>query len=84
MNGGNGECLGCQLMEISPVTLREGKTVCSSCPMWRAECEARMVVGLASLDQRRDYIAGVAKERGRLAADALKAEVAAEWKRKAA
>lgn len=80
----NKDCLGCNQIETAPVTLRDGKVVCSSCPLWRAECEARWVVNLPSLEQRRDYIAGVRKERGKRAAEELKAEVAAEWERKKA
>ena len=37
-------CLGCNLIESSAVTLLDGKNVCSSCPAWRLETEAREVL----------------------------------------
>ena len=78
-------CLGCELQATSAVTLNDGTTVCSSCPAWRLECEAREVLKKPTLEARRDYLAEVVKKRGNVAVDDLKAAMTVEWgKRKAA
>jgi hypothetical protein len=74
-------CLGCNFIETSPVVLRTGETVCSSCEDWRLECEAREVLK-RDLDGRRDYLGGVDEKRGRAAGDYLRAEILAQWKAK--
>ena len=72
-------CLGCELLATSAVTLNDGATVCSICPAWRLECEARMVAEMPSLEARRGYLAGVEQKRGKAAADELRAAIAVEW-----
>lgn len=65
-------CLGCNLIELKPVTLRTGEVVCSSCESWRVECEARYVLDLPTLEGRRTYLASIGKR-----ADPIKAEMLA-------
>lgn len=64
------DCAGCNLLEVSPVTLATGKVVCSSCIEWRLECEARHVAK-KSREDRLDLYAEVAKKRGKPAAENL-------------
>ena len=59
-------CLGCGLVSESPVTLRNGVTVCTACPDWRHECEVRHLVAM-SADAQESYLAGVETCRGRTA-----------------
>ena len=61
-------------------TLLDGRDVASDSPEWRAECDARHVAALPSLEARRAYLAGVAEKRGQAAADALRAVVAEAWR----
>lgn len=65
-------CLGCERIEFQPVTLRTGKTVCSSCEDWRNECEARYVLAMPEKSRRAEYLARLG-ERG----EKLKAEIMA-------
>jgi hypothetical protein len=55
------ECLGCSYIETAPVTLRDGRVVCSSCEAWRLECEARTVL---KRKDRKEYIEAVRAKRG--------------------
>ena len=67
-------CLGCQCCEdeATPmVTLRDGSTVCSSCPEWMMECEARHLLSIP-LETRRAELAERQKKRGAAAVEALK------------
>lgn len=77
------DCLGCNLIEEHAVQLNDERTVCSSCPEWRRECEARDVLA-KPLEARREYLAEVEKKRGKPAADELKAAITAEWERRKA
>ncbi|NBT57946.1 hypothetical protein EBT16_04095 [bacterium] len=59
------ECLGSHLCEHAPsmVTLEDGFVVCSSCPEWRKECEAKRlltypVVARAEAFREREKIRG--------------------------
>lgn len=61
------------------VTLRDGRQVSSWSEEWRAECEARWVCNLPTIDQRRAHLDGVEKVRGKVARKALEAEVRAIW-----
>ena len=70
------DCLGCNLIEISPVTLRDGRVVCSSCECWRFECEARFVLTKPN-DEKRDYLEGIGKKRGEAARQELRKEMIA-------
>ena len=78
------ECLGCMRIESHPVTLLDGRTVCSSCECWRAETEARDVLNMRTLIERRAYLEAVETRRGKLAADALRALIAAQWEKRRA
>ena len=55
------ECLNCSHIEWTPITLRDGRIVCSKCEAWRLECEARHVL---KLPHRRDYLDEVRRKRG--------------------
>jgi hypothetical protein len=55
------DCLGCNYIETAPVTLRDGRVVCSSCQAWRLECEARHVL---ALPHRRAYLDEIRAKRG--------------------
>ena len=70
------DCLGCNLIETSPVTLRDGRIVCSSCECWRFECEARYVLTKPN-DEKRDYLEGIGKKRGEAARQELRQEMIA-------
>lgn len=76
-------CLGCNFIETSPVTLRDGRTVCMSCEDWRLETEARMCLQMPK-PARIKYLADVEKQRGKAAGDVLKAEVLAQWNKEVA
>ncbi|MCR4299730.1 MAG: hypothetical protein NUV75_13460 [Gallionella sp.] len=73
-------CLGCLYIETAPVTLRDGRVVCSSCEDWRLETEARMVVKMEGKAARAEYLQGVEKQRGKAAGDLLRDEVREQWK----
>ena len=73
------ECFGCNLIEDHAVTLNTGTVVCSSCPAWRLECEAKEVLRKPTLEERREYLAGVEKRRGLRAVEELKAVMTTEW-----
>lgn len=74
------ECLGCNQIETAPVTLNDGRSVCSSCPAWRLECEARDVLKRYPTNQERtEFLAEVEKKRGKLAAGELRQAMLAEW-----
>ena len=75
------ECLGCELINTAPVTLNDGRVVCSSCRAWRLECEAREVLS-KPLEARKAYLEKVEERRGKAACDELKAVITVQWKRK--
>mgnify|MGYP000588429387 CR=1 FL=1 len=66
-------CLGCNRIEIAPVTLSTGVVVCDTCEAHRHECEVRAVVAMPG--QRRTYLEGVAKQRGPAAAKRIEQDV---------
>lgn len=68
------ECLNCSHIETAPITLRDGRIVCSKCEAWRLECEARHVL---KLPHRRDYLDEVRRKRGEEAYHALRNEMVA-------
>lgn len=75
------DCLGCNLIEMSSVTLRDGRVVCSSCECWRHECEARFV--LTKLDaEKRAYLEAIGKKRGEAARQELRQEMIALQRQK--
>ena len=67
-------CLGCLYIETAPVTLRDGRVVCSNCEAWRLECEARMVL---KRRDRKEYLEKVRQRRGVDAAVELRNEMLA-------
>lgn len=74
-------CGGCNLIETAPATLNGGTVVCTSCPAWRLECEAREVLA-KPLEKRREYLADVEQRRGKQATDELKKAITAEWEKR--
>lgn len=72
-------CLGCNNIEVKPVTLVDGTVVCNTCEAWRHECEARMIAGMETLQQRREYLDIVERRRGKPAADALRVTMMLIW-----
>lgn len=61
------ECLGTHLCEHAPsmVTLEDGFKVCSACPEWRKECEAKRLLTYPVMDRleafkKREQIRGKA------------------------
>lgn len=64
-------CLGCQQCESGPVvTLRNGTIVCSVCPEWRIETEARDMNAMP-IEARREQFRRIKEKRGGDAANAL-------------
>jgi len=74
-------CLGCNLIETAPVTLRTGVVVCSNCEAWRHECEARDTM-LRSRPEIEHYFDLVEQKRGVEARNALRQEMIALHKAK--
>ncbi len=68
-------CLGCELINTKPVTLRDGRVVCNSCPDFLVESEIRTVAGWATNAERATFLALVRQHRGDAAADKLRADV---------
>ena len=68
------DCLGCNYIETAPVTLRDGRVVCSSCEAWRLECEARTIL---KRRDRKEYLEKVRQKRGVDAAVELRNEMLA-------
>jgi hypothetical protein len=64
-------------------TLHDGTVVASDSEAWRHECEARHVINMPTLEQRRAYLAGIEDKRGAAAAAALRATIEALWKARA-
>jgi hypothetical protein len=76
------ECLGCERLSTEHVVmLNGGRVVCSSCPSWALECEAKTVLK-KPLEDRRAYLDAIEKVRGKAGADALRAAVTALWSKK--
>ena len=75
------DCLGCNMIETSPVTLRDGRIVCSSCECWRFECEARYVLTKPDAEKRA-YLEAIGKKRGEAARQELRQEMIALQRQK--
>ena len=76
------ECGGCNLVETSPVTLNSGAVVCTTCPAWRLECEARDVLARnKTATERAAWLDDIEKKRGKVAAYQLRAAVKGEWEK---
>lgn len=58
------------------------RPACTWSPEHRAACEVRAVLAMPGLEARREYLRLVWKRRGSAAADALRADVMAEWERR--
>jgi Cdc6-like AAA superfamily ATPase len=73
------------MVNVAPMVARmaklhDGREVDTRSEEWRAECEARRVLGMASKSARHAYLANVAKRRGEDARVALQALVMAVWR----
>jgi hypothetical protein len=64
------------MIETSPVTLRDGRVVCSSCKCWRHECEAQFVLTKPN-DEKRAYLEAIGENRGEAARQELRQEMIA-------
>lgn len=51
-------CEACTRPDARRVTLVDGRQVCSYCEAWRHECEARHILAMPSLRQRRATLYG--------------------------
>ena len=60
-------------------TLHDGREVDTGSEQWRAECEARSVLAMPSIHQRREYLAGILKFRGQAGHDELANLVRKIW-----
>ena len=74
------DCAGCNLIEVQPVALSDGRTVCSSCEDYRAECEARQLLQKPR-QERQAYYGLVESKRGKTAATDLVERVNAIYRR---
>lgn len=61
------------------VTLIDGTETCSWSEAWRAECEARMICNMRTLDDRRRYLLAIDNKRGPKAGAQLRALVRKVW-----
>lgn len=91
-----GTCTSCTHQDKPRATLVDGRQVCTWCEDWRHECEARHVLGLPSLNQRRAYlygrpeqkfgrtmyVGGIEQKRGQDAVKRLEATMTALWERR--
>jgi hypothetical protein len=59
--------------------LHDGTEVSSHSEAWRMECEARWILKLPSLDERRAWLQGLEKRRGKTHVDQLKATMRHLW-----
>lgn len=73
-------CLGCNAIAEHPKALIDGRTVCTSCPDWRHEAEARFIARLESSTARGAWLDDIQKKRGKEAGDALREFIRANWK----
>lgn len=52
-------CETCHKPDAPRVTLVDGRQVCTWCEYWRHECEARAILNMPTLAQRRAHLYGV-------------------------
>lgn len=64
---------------MGTVTLIDGRQVDSWSEAWRAECEARHVLSLPTIERRRNYLAGATHKRGEAAGKELADLVRKVW-----
>lgn len=69
-------------MTASTVTLHDGRQVDSASEDWRHESEARAIAALPTLAQRREWLEGIERKRGKAEADRLRATMKALWSAK--
>ena len=86
-------CAGCNRLETDQVaTLINGTVVCTWCPAWKSECEARHILSIPDKVARREYLRGreengktvkrgIVHIRGEQACQELEALVRAVWER---
>lgn len=91
-------CETCQHSGKPRVTLVTGRVVCTWCDDWRHECEARHVLNLPTLAERRAYlygtpkfefskwrnVGGIEQKRGPAALKQLEDTMTALWQRRVA
>ena len=73
------ECLGCNFIETSPVTLRDGGTVCTNCPAWKLEVEAKSLLARPLVD-RKAYLARLEGLLEQEEVAELKSEILAQYR----
>lgn len=57
-------CAKCIKPDAPRVTLVDGQEVCTWCEEWRHECEARTILSMPTLRQRRAYLYGTPDHKG--------------------
>lgn len=62
---------------MKTVTLVDGREVDSSSEGWRHECEARSILALPTLAERRAHLEALEKRRGKAEADRLRSTMLA-------
>ena len=65
---------------MATVTLHDGRQVDSASEEWRHLCEARNILSLRNVTERRDWLDAIEKRRGKASADRLRETVQALWK----
>lgn len=65
---------------MATVTLHDGRQIDSASEDWRHECEARGILRLPTVNERRQWLESIEKRRGKAAADRLRATMQALWK----
>lgn len=60
--------------------LVDGREVDSASEAWRHECEARWILKLPSLQQRREWLASLEPKRGKTEVQRLKQTMEALWR----
>lgn len=86
-------CTNCKKPDAARATLIDGRVVCTWCEEWRHECEARAVLDMPTLKQRRAFLygtpdsfdrmrGGVAQLRGKDALKRLEATMLEIWNRR--
>lgn len=80
--GPDHSCLACGQVHSGAriVALADGTQVSSYSEEWRRECEARSVLRLPSLFDRKQRLRALEKTRGKPAVDQLRESMTAVWK----
>ena len=72
------ECVKCDKPRTKGLVV--GGDVCSYCPKWREECEARSLLEL-DLEKRRERLWQIEQKRGAAAAQKLRGVLLVMWKK---